>query len=167
MKRYSITKYHKNKCDSEEEWTSVSDIGKEYNGNVLNIDEYMKVEDSYVKAVLEILRYMKIHSVRIKNVSRWRNLAEEVKEDPTQKELYSDLILNVYESVENDQEIEIETLDALIRLQLREDLGGLIYVPYRLKLFIGYDYMMGVHSSMNLRKLYTFISDLGLNIYEF
>lgn len=55
----------------------------------------------------------------------------------------------------------------LIRLQLREDLGGLIYVPYRLKLFIGYDYMMGVHASINLRNLYTFISDLGLNIYEF
>lgn len=37
MKRYSITKYHKDTCDSEEEWTSVSDIGKVYNGNVLNI----------------------------------------------------------------------------------------------------------------------------------
>lgn len=55
----------------------------------------------------------------------------------------------------------------MIRLELREDIGGLLYVPYRFKVFIGYDYMMGVHTSMHLDNLFERITKLGLNIYPF
>lgn len=53
MKKYSITKYSRT-ISSKEEWTSISDIGKIYDGFILDEKEYKKVEDSYVRAVLEV-----------------------------------------------------------------------------------------------------------------
>lgn len=37
-------------------------------------------------------------------------------------------------------------------------------MPYKFKIFIGYDYMMSVHSSVSFEKILKKITDLGLNI---
>ncbi|MCH1939856.1 hypothetical protein [Holdemania massiliensis] len=166
MKKYSITKYSRNNS-IKEEWTSISDIGKIYNGCILDAKEYKKIEDSYVRAVLEIASYMGIEYFRIKDVFRWKDLRKDINENAVFKELYPQSMLKVYEEMTNETIVNKEELCDLVRLELREDIGGLLYVPYRLKIFIGDDYMMGVHTSIPLESIYKIISDLGLNIYQF
>lgn len=166
MKKYSITKYTKNNINVDD-WTSVCDIGKVYNGKVFSISDYKRVEDAYVFAILEIVEYLKIEEVKIKNVFKWKNLKNEIKGKKHIAQLYTDSILETYELTENKVTVNKNMLSDLIRLELREDIGGLLYVPYRLKIFIGYDYMMGVHSSTKLDNIFEKITNLGLNIYQF
>ena len=167
MKKYSITKYVKTNNIAKEEWTSVCDIGKMFNGIGLSLEEYKKVEDAYVDSILEIVKYMKLESFKIKDVYRWKDLRQEVHNNTKYQSLYSDSMLNIYENVTNNTIIKKGDLKNLIRLELREDIGGLLYVPYRLKIFIGYDYMMGVHSSVPLEKVFKCINNLGLYMYQF
>ena len=167
MKKYSITKYLKNSSRKEDEWTSISDIGKVYNGKQLCIEDYKKTENAYVYTVLKIAKCMEIKKFRIKNVFRWKDLVKEVLENQELRKLYPDSMLQTYEMIENDSIIDLETLSDLVRLELREDIGGLLYVPYRLKVFIGYDYMMGIHSSMSLENIFEYVTSQGLNIYQF
>lgn len=166
MKKYSITKYSRT-ISSKEEWTSISDIGKIYDGFILDEKEYKKVEDSYVRAVLEVASYMGIEYFRIKNVFRWKDLRKDIKGNTILEKLYSQSMLKIYEGITNESIINKETLCDLLRLELREDIGGLLYVPYRLKIFIGDDYMMGVHVSKSLENIFEKISNLGLNIYQY
>ena len=166
VKRYSITKYFLNNKNLVDEWTSMSDIGNEYNGKTLDIEQYIQVEDSYVNAIMEICKYMNISDFHIKNVCKWKKLSDEIDQDSL-KMIYSKSMLNTYENVTDNSNLNFDELCDLIRLELREDIGGLLYVPYRLKIFIGYDYMMGVHSSVSLNSISEKIKSLGLNIYEF
>lgn len=166
MKRYSITKYTRIN-DREEDWTAISDIGKVYGGVRLNIEEYKKVEDAYVNSILQIIKYMKIDSLKMRNIVRWKDLRKELNNNLDSKALYSEGMLSIYENVNEDSKIDKEGLGDLIRLELREDIGGLLYVPYRLKIFIGYDFMMGVHTSMPLEAMFNKIEEFGLTIYRF
>jgi hypothetical protein len=61
MLEYRITKYNPafrnpNDAYTREEWTSVSDIGRDIGGVVLTHEEYSRVEDAYVAVALSVLR---------------------------------------------------------------------------------------------------------------
>lgn len=166
MKRYDITKYKANQS-GKDEWLGISDIGKIYDGIKLTSQEYKRVEDAYVNAILEIIKYLNITNVKIKNVYKC-NIGKELKgRSSLRRKFYSKSILQTYQSVDEHSVIGQEDLCNLIRLELREDIGGLLYVPYRLKIFIGYDFMMGVHCSKALEPIFEKIEESGLNIFQF
>lgn len=59
---YRITKYNPaNRNDSGnycgDDWTSISDVGKFYNGELFTIEEYLRVENLYVCAVKKYMEY--------------------------------------------------------------------------------------------------------------
>lgn len=167
MKKYSITKYSQSIDLNKDEWTSICDIGKKINVVNLSPEIYKKTEDAYVNAILLIANHMKINKFKVKEISRWKDLKSEIISDLEKKELYTDEMLKLYDNIKDNDFINKSELSNLIRLELREDIGGKIYVPYRFKIFIGYDYMMGVHSSLSLKGIFNDIENLGLNIYQF
>lgn len=167
MKKYSITKYSKTNIIERNEWTSISDIGKEYNGLIFDVQQYKNMEDAYVNTILEIMRYMNLENLYIKNVFRWKDLKKDIQTNHIIKKLYTDSMIKIYEEVRDGKILNKKDVSDLIRLELREDIGGLLYKPYRLKVFIGDDYMMGVHSSLSLDNLFDYIKKLGLNMYQF
>lgn len=164
MKKYSITKYNNKNMNS---WTSISDIGKKYGEIELSLDIYKKTEDSYVNAILLIIEYLKIETFKVENVFRWKNLEKEIEEDLYKKDIYTKEMMDLYHKLESNSFINKFELCDLVRLELREDIGGLITTPYKLKIFIGYDYMMGIHSSKSIKALFEPIENLGLNIFCF
>lgn len=83
------------------------------------------------------MEYMNIENLWIKNVFRWKDLKKDIQEKVF-KELYTDSMLNIYEEVKEGARLDKENVSDLIRLELREDIGGLLYVPYRFRMFIGY-----------------------------
>ena len=68
MNRYRISKYDPSFRDERgyftgEDWTSFSDIGKEYHGTVLTNLQYTAVEAKYIDAVTTVLRQNQIHTM--------------------------------------------------------------------------------------------------------
>lgn len=171
MISYSITKYKSVDCTIYNEWISVYDIGNIYNGKVLTFEEYKKVEDAYVMAVIKVLNYMNIYSVYVKDLFTYMDLRNSFNEDvlnkPYSEFLYPKEMINFFFYVKNNDVINLYELEHLVRLKLREDIGGDIFVPYRFKLYIGYDYLMSIRTSKPLEKLFDEIEKLGLYIYNF
>lgn len=170
MKNYSITKYKTVDESIYNEWISLYDIGNVYNGKKLTVEDYLQVEDAYVYAIILVLNYMDIKNLNVKNVFRWMDLRSTFKEDilsrPYSDKLYSDKMIKFYYNVHDVDIIDLTQVGYLIRLKLREDIAGEIFVPYRFKLFIGYDYLMSVSTSKSLENIFYKIEELGLYIYE-
>lgn len=55
MSKYD-PKYRKNGIYSEDEWTSISDIGGVFNGKVFTQSEYLKIDGRYIACIAEIIR---------------------------------------------------------------------------------------------------------------
>lgn len=165
MKVYSITKYSDDESIKKNDWIAISDIGGTFNGVKLTSEKYKLVEDSYVNAIRMIAEYMGLESFRVKNVNKWMNLKNEVKQYHY-KELYNDYMIQLFEQLNDSSVLTLDELLVLIRLLLREDIYAIVYVPYRLKIFICYDYLMGVHSSKGLEGLFEKMRNSGLNPFR-
>ena len=68
MNRYRISKYDPSFRDERgyftgEDWTSFSDIGKEYHGTVLTDLQYAAVEAKYIDAVTTVLCQNQVHTM--------------------------------------------------------------------------------------------------------
>lgn len=75
MSRYRISKYDPSSRDERgyftgEDWTSFSDIGKEYHGTVLTDLQYAAVEAKYIDAVTTVLRQNRIHTMIVKKLEK-------------------------------------------------------------------------------------------------
>lgn len=168
---YPITKVQPE--DPAEDWISIWDIGKTFSGRKLTLQEYLDTEDRYVKAISLILSYLNINSVNIRDVVQCpltKDIAKENKDGiftPILADLYPPSLLDTYSKVSQASVMSCEELQNIIRLALREDIGGKYYVPYQFKLFIGYDYMVSVHSAKPLEPIFGCIENLGLYIYRY
>ena len=171
MKRYEITKYeNENGIIEEQEWIAISDIGDTFGGIVLTPEKYQETEDKYVAVIVRILEYMNIQKCRIKNVVKCSLIKEQfcdVEVSQEVRDLYNERLWNTYGNIKEGDEVDISTIEDIIRLLLREDIGCDVYVPYRFKLFIGYDYMTCVHLSRTLDPILKELNEIGLYVFEF
>ena len=53
--KYSPKGYNSNGVYEKDEWTDISDIGKEFNGRILHKAEYLKIENSYIQCARQIM----------------------------------------------------------------------------------------------------------------
>ena len=70
LKQYRITKYNPiyrvNEIYTKDEWTSMYDVGKFYDGKIFTFKEYLAVEKSYLNVIEKILIELNIKRVIIK-----------------------------------------------------------------------------------------------------
>ncbi len=78
MNTYRISKYslqNKNKgAQTKEEWTDYSDIGKTFDGRILNEKEYKQVENNYISCIVDILRQASVSSLVVKELENYDHL---------------------------------------------------------------------------------------------
>lgn len=171
MHKYEITKYNPNIRDDKrryfkEDWTAISDIGKSFEGKLLTINSYKKIEDSYIKAIITIMEYLQIpflsvdHVIRSFSYERFRDMRRDC-------ELYSQDIMEMYNSIKDGDKLDLVKVDSFCRLLLREDIGSDVFYPRRMKVFIGYDYLMGIHVSKSIDTLIPSIEQLGLFVEKY
>jgi hypothetical protein len=70
MFQYRVTKYDPRNRDEaghylHDEWTSYSDIGKSFQGTILTVDDYTRVENAYVEVALAFMLESKSDGLRI------------------------------------------------------------------------------------------------------
>ncbi|MGG1680225.1 hypothetical protein ACIFOT_31580 [Neobacillus sp. NRS-1170] len=146
--------------------TAISDIGKSFEGEGLTIETYKQVEDSYIKAIQLVMDYLGVPYLLVNNVIRsfsYQKFLENTKEFD---ELYPNDLMEVYTNTWDIEKIDKEKVVLFCRLLFREDIGSDVYFPRKLKVFIGYDYLMGVHTSKSIDSIRPAIEQLGLFVVE-
>src|SRR5476651_1262643 len=67
---WRITKYNPQYRDDsgaylKNEWTCYSEIGKTFEGKIFTFEEYLKIENAYIQAVLLFMECLNLDSLRI------------------------------------------------------------------------------------------------------
>ncbi len=174
MKKYRISKYNPMNRDDLgnykiNDWTSYSDIGKEFNHKVFSVDEYISVEDKYIQILKMILQEENIEKLILKDLEKNFNVSEIAKFLNDYNLSLSIKEKELFKFVTNGVEIFLADVNAITRLLLRECLWCRLKSPEDdLDIEIGYDYYMYI-SCMEMSKValeyintsYMFIEELN------
>lgn len=146
MHRYRITKYNPQYRNEKgwymkEEWTSYCDIGKEYDGIKFTKDVYLLMECKYIKTILYIMKKEKVKSMTLKAFEKYGSLKKQKKFLKEYDLAFSESEEKLFRSIKNGIKIDIEELDKIIKLILRECFWGILYdSKTKCKIEFGYDY---------------------------
>lgn len=169
---WRITKYDPNKRDKdglflEESWTSFSDVGRITSGSRLTVNEYIQVEEAYIKAVEYFFEPVKDYSVEICDFEQVDSIEEIKVIKERYFELYPQELLCLFLKLKDGYSLCYEEIGNLCRLILREHIWGKIsFEDDDRKIFahFGYDYYMYLGSSFNDKKVMSNIKKTGLYI---
>ncbi|WP_133250197.1 hypothetical protein [Ruminiclostridium sufflavum] len=151
----------------KEDWTAISDIGKTFEGKILTVEDYIAIEDSYIKAIQTIFEFFNLKYLKVCDVRKSFGDDQFLDLISRRKVKYTSDTLEIYNIAESIEKLEYKDLDLFFRLMLREDIGAKIFYPRKLKIFICYDYLMGIHTSRSIEKIIPEIEALGLFVEAF
>lgn len=146
MYQWRVTKYNPQMRDAEgrylaEDWTSVSDVGKEIGGVVVSFSDYRQTEDLYVEAVVDFMIETGIDSLQVVDIEEnleYINLQS--------REFPYDIVLHCAIPA-IDQWVSQESLRCSCRLALREIIWCKLEVDETFFVHFGYDYYMYIGSN--------------------
>ncbi|MNU82239.1 hypothetical protein D3C71_719170 [compost metagenome] len=148
MFEYRVTKYDpriRNSGGTYSEWTSVSDIGKSFDGVPLTSSEYQRVESTYIASALAFLREAGVPSLTVRAL-----------------ENHSDATVVLADG----DVVSLEQVSAILPQVLREKfwckLEGLDSFIH-----VGYDYYMYVGVPVDCPKAEQLAANLGLFVEPF
>jgi hypothetical protein len=154
--KYNPIYYDENGVYTKDEWTSISDVGKTYDGHIFTIREYLETEKKYIEAVKIIMQLNKCEYMNIrylhKNDYKKGIVVEEDEE--LDKE---------YIKIVDKQKINYNDIAVVIKLILREAIWcDLINLSKRLYIRFGYDYYMYFNTKIKKELYQDKIEELGL-----
>lgn len=148
----------------KDEWTSFSDVGKEFDNLKLSLRDYLSAEEKYISALFLIFKYFKCKSVRLINI---------YKNDNQSIDKLDSALVNTYLKIE-EKEYELDLnrdeffFKNIIMLTLREALSNSleIYLDENNFIEFGYDYYMYLCTNKeDLKDVFNQIRELGLFIH--
>lgn len=143
MHEYRVTKYDPqyrvNGAYARNEWTSISDVGKEFDGCIFTMDEYERVERHYADFVCE--------------------LTDKCGVFPLSIDAYSEIHHN--DTWREGQLIRREELYAILQGNLREECWCRLNGP-GFFIHFGYDYYIYVGCELPLEAIQTLAEKYGL-----
>jgi hypothetical protein len=166
---YRISKYNPGNRNKKgeyqaDEWTSVSDIGKLFNGQMLDINTYRSAEDTYINAVALLMRHFGLNTMFISGLEKdkvWDGI-ETAKRYP---ELYPDNLEKTFQTAEEGGELDFDGTLAVCRLLLREDLRCDLYSCEKgFEIIVGYDFYIKVRSTAISEDIIGEIDRMGLYV---
>ncbi|WP_395743032.1 hypothetical protein [Prosthecobacter sp.] len=138
---FRLTKYdprfrHENGCYMSDEWTSVSDIGRAFNGVILTAAEYMRIESAYVAAMMSFcaacnLDGMVIDSLEM-NEPDWRKM------DAAQ--IPGMVSIDREHDISDGLFVSTASLGSVIRSVMREEIWCRLSGAFESYIHFGYDY---------------------------
>lgn len=128
MNSVRITKYDPRNRDANghytlvDEWTSISDVGKSFQGKILTMEQYLAIEEKYIQAVEVLLQKNWSSDIAIVDLENHRDeTAMDLSEGKT---------------------ISRTLISDLVKLILREKVWGRLVANNQFKIHFGYDYYM-------------------------
>jgi len=125
---------------SMDEWTSVSDVGRAYNGKIVSRSEYLRGETNYVQAVRCFIGDSGLQKLRVTDLQ-----LNEVRVESLPSEIAQETLAHVGSAVD---EIDVcgDDLDWIVRLALREAIWCRLKGDQGFYVHFGYDYYMYIGS---------------------
>jgi len=143
------------------DWTSISDVNKVVNGQILSFESYLHVEDKYVQAVLDFSKYFSVPSLKIVGLEKY---SETLK--VSNERWYTEELKKVYSLIEEGLDVSNENIEYVCKLILRNDLWCKLEYEKRMFIHFGYDYYMYIVSDGYNEELLNKISDNGLFVEQ-
>ena len=150
MFEYRITKYDPAYRDvagayTRDEWTSVSDVGRSFEGTPLTKAEYKRVENAYVASALEFLRESNVRSLAVRGLENYRGALLAFGEGDA---------------------ISLEKIEPILSQVLREEFWCKLEGPNSF-IHVGYEYYMYIGVPSPCPKSEQRASSLGLFVEPF
>lgn len=172
MNLYQITKYNPKHRDVngkylQDEWTSIHDIGRVYNGAIFSDNEYIQVENAYINAIKIIIGQCKIDKMYIKNLEKYKEINDILDCIKRYPQFYPDKFISIFKTVTEGNAIKTDDVYAISRLILREDLWCELHSQDNIfEIHFGYDYYMKIVCNELNEKITKSIVDLGLFVEQ-
>ncbi len=162
---YRIVKYRPWGYDKKtgfytlDEWTDSSDIGKTFDGAKLTLDDYLKVEDSFVNFMMEIMHKSNIKLVTIvlwNDHALFKGLNKQLVK--SSKEM-----LSAFGEIKTGNRYSIDRAAVLFRLSLRNVIdAGFINERHNLLFYISFDYYLHLYCPIDYKDLTSTIASHNL-----
>ena len=163
---HSVVKYNpiyfcSNGLYQKQEWTSMWDIGKTFDGYVFSREEYLQMETRYVNTALKILEASGCKYLTIFYYKGFYNSLESLRESPLMDDdIYLFKRAGYFES---GSRISLNRVDPLLRLNLRDwSTFFFLNIKNNVQLDIGYDYYMHIHAPLPVNEMKKLVSNEGL-----
>ncbi|MFJ2047240.1 hypothetical protein ACIOBL_26935 [Paenibacillus taichungensis] len=146
-------------------WTSVSDIGKIYDGNKFTVNDYLRTEEMFIRAIKIFMINLGSSKIFVRQLEKPLDL-EVIKDSIIKKgfslEDYTEM-LKFYQLVENGTSIGLNEVEFISRLALRE------YIWVELEsnsMFVrfDYDYYVDIGSTIDCEKAVKQVREMGLSV---
>ncbi len=163
MFSWRITKYnpsYRNASGSyqKNEWSSFTDIGKNFDNKQLTLNDYLLIEDAYIGAIVCFMECNHINTMRVTNLEKQRL--------PEDRSSYSEEMVNALNLVANNIIADKETIKSIGRLILREAFWCKLKAK-NMYVHFGYDYYMYIGSKNACNETVVKIEHSGLFVEEY
>lgn len=151
--------------DGTPTWTSVSDIGKVYNGKEFTVNEYLYVESLFVKAIQRFMSCSNSSTLAIKQLERPLGITA-VKESLINRGFSLDEskeMLVCFETIDKRTKLSFSEVECITRLALREYIwteleSDTMYVRFN------YDYYIDIGSTVECEQAVKKVQEMKLSI---
>lgn len=138
---------------TKDEWTSICDMDKEYDGHKFTLKEYIEVESNYVKFIRELMEYSEMEFVSVRRFNLYESISKRIAKDKRFCEI-NEPLKDLDKTLKKGLRIHRTKIGNYIRACLRE--LAEISFENRGKGFefdFGYDYYMHIRSSLPVERL--------------
>jgi len=161
---WRITKYDPKKRNPqgwflEDTWISYGDIGESYQGEKLTYDEYIRVENLYINAIVQFMSCLNISHLQVKSLEKNNRINTDSSVDKTE-------VIFVNAMKENDL-LSLEQVAMVSKLILRGYFWCELISKYKMFVDFGYDYYMYIGSRLECKDTLQKIRESGLYVENF
>jgi hypothetical protein len=161
---WRITKYDPKKrnsqgCFLEDTWISYSDIGSLYHGGRLTYDEYVRVENLYINAIVEFMKCLNVSHLQVKSLENHDRISEDPSVDRAEV-----MFVN---ALKENASLSLEQVKMASKLILREYFWCKLISKHKMFVHFGYDYYMFIGSRLECKGALQKIRESGLYVEEF
>lgn len=141
--KYPPSGYNKDGIYTSDDWTSISDIGKSFNGKILSVKDYLKVEGQYVNTIMMIMSALDCEYLTISYIEK--NQADMINDIEIYRKKYGVSIKGTLPKLKKGTRLSRINVPNVLRLCLRE----LCYIVFsceskKLELYFSYEYYLNV-----------------------
>jgi len=155
MYQWRITKYNPKNRDElgnyqKNEWTSIIDVGKKFDGIEFSLGEYLTYESAYIDAITRIMNENNVESIKIEALEKMKfvNYADFSKQREKK----------IFESLKKDMLVSTLYVVQIAKLALREMIWCKLSCN-RVFVHFGYDFYMYIGSEQPAKEAIRTITD--------
>lgn len=170
--KYRITKYNPLNRDEMgryivDEWISLYDVGRIFNGNYFTLNEYLQVENNYINVFVLILKYFKIEKLLVFDLEKYISINKIKESLKTVNLTINEAEIKIYNQISNGYSFDIVESSHLFRMILKEMIWCRLKDRInnnKLLIQFGYDYYSYVSCSHLDNKIITNALEKGIYI---